>query len=664
MVIDRVGTNSTNSRARARDGTSSYSVCSDLALNIKPTPEGQVPKPVIPGRAKNPGTLQQTNRRMRRFFAPLRIAGRLVAIAFLALSIPAGGRCQDTPPTVYRNTAPDVRFVGSRACRECHAAIYQSYAATDMARSMSLPSDSDQLARTPSRIKVHDAKLNRYFETFREGSKMFQSEYELDAAGADVFRNTQQVAYVIGSGANGVGYIVRQGNYLVEAPLSYYSKSKSWALSPGYELGDYGFSRTVASGCIVCHSGLPQPAPAGYGRYHDPPFRELAIGCESCHGPGELHVEERTRGTSVAGGVDTAIVNPAKLSGWLADNICMNCHQAGDTRVLQPGKAYSDFRPGAALEDTVAIFALPLAASSPPASPLLEHFSLMRLSKCFTSSGGKMSCLTCHDPHLQPARETRAGYFRQRCLICHTEKSCTLPLAARNRSTPPDDCAGCHMPRRSLTQISHAVLTDHRIVRDKNEPYPEFAFHQTTPDLPGLVHVNAPPDSKDSLPRLTVLQAYGELITEHPELRDPYNRLLDGLAKTDPGNVTVLSALGSRSMSEGTARGKDAATEYLSRAVQLGSNSAMDYENLGSLLTQEGRTQEAIAVVESGIKLDPYDERLYKALAALYIALHRYSQALAIMKKDLELFPEDDFIRSLVKKAQDLPSSPAGSAPN
>jgi len=591
------------------------------------------------------------------------MTGLPLAVGFLTICAAVHGVCRDAPTVVYRNTSLNVGYVGSQVCGECHASIYETYRKTDMGRSMSLPDHPDELARIPSRVTIHDAKLNRYFETFRQDSDMFQSEYELAPNGTEVFRNTQKIAYTIGSGANGVGYIVRQGAYLVEAPLSYYTTPKSWALSPGYELGDYGFSRTVAAGCIVCHSGLPQPAPGEYGRYNDPPFRELAIACESCHGPGELHVRERTKAAPIAGTTDTSIVNPAKLSGWLADNICMNCHQAGDTRVLQPGKTYSDFRPGTALDGTVAIFALPLTRKSPPASPLLEHSSLMKLSKCFTSSGGRMSCLTCHDPHVQP-RVNAAAYYRQRCLTCHTEKSCPVPLRVRNRNSAAEDCAGCHMPRRSLTLISHAVLTDHRIVRDRSEPYPEAAFQQTTPGLSDLVHVNAAAGSKEPVPPLTLFRAYGELLEAHSEFREAYNHLLDQLERTDPDNPAVLSTLGSRSMSEGTREGKDAAMRYLSRAVQLGSNSVSDYQNLGSLLAEAGRTQEATTVVELGIKLDPYDERLYKALAVLDISAHRYPQALAAMKKDLELFPEDDFMRSLIEKAQENARPSTGSSSN
>ena len=43
--------------------------------------------------------------------------------------------------------------------------------------------------------------------------------------------------------------------------------------------------------------------------------------------------------SAISGDVDSSIVNPAKLSPWLALNICMYCHEQGDARVLIPVKA-------------------------------------------------------------------------------------------------------------------------------------------------------------------------------------------------------------------------------------------------------------------------------------------------------------------------------------
>jgi hypothetical protein len=80
----------------------------------------------------------------------------------------------------------------------------------------------------------------------------------------------------------------------------------------------------------------------------------LAIGCEACHGPGELHVKEMQTPREFSLGqneVDSSIVNPTKLPPQLADDICRYCHQSRDTVVLLPGKGYQDFRPGTPLEN-------------------------------------------------------------------------------------------------------------------------------------------------------------------------------------------------------------------------------------------------------------------------------------------------------------------------
>jgi hypothetical protein len=559
----------------------------------------------------------------------------------------------------YRNTAPSVAYLGSKRCAGCHKDIYDQYTQTDMGRSMSLPSHPSQLKKVGAPITIFNKTLNRYFQVFREGSDTYQSEYELDPDGKEVFKNVQKVEYVIGSGANGHSYVVRRGDYLFQAPLSYYSKPRGWDLSPGYELNDQGFSRPILPACIVCHSGQPQPISRRNNLYRDPPFRELAIGCENCHGPGQLHVEERAKEVRVSGGGDNSIVNPARLPAWLADNICMNCHQGGDTRVLQPGRDYLDFRPGTPLDNTVGIFRTPFKRESPPDSDLLEHYSSMTLSKCYRESGGRLSCLTCHSPHFQPSAQEAPAYFRNKCLTCHAEKSCTLPLPKRLSLNPPDDCGGCHMPKREVKLIAHSSLTNHRIITRQGQPYPEAAFRQTTPALPDLVHVNAVPGKDDAdIPPLTLLQVYGTLIDSNPTYRQRYLTLLDQLAKTEPNHILVLSALARKALLEGTSQGSSQALQHLSRAVDLGSTSTSDYKDLAELLARAGRLSEAIEVLKRGIALDPYSSVLYKSLALRYISVKKYPEALETMKQELQLFPEDSFMRNLIRQAERTAPAP------
>jgi hypothetical protein len=67
--------------------------------------------------------------------------------------------------------------------------------------------------------------------------------------------------WIIGTGENGFGALLRRDGYLFQAPLSYYSKAAHWDLSPGYQNGDLAFNRLIQPGCIYCHSGRPQPVP-------------------------------------------------------------------------------------------------------------------------------------------------------------------------------------------------------------------------------------------------------------------------------------------------------------------------------------------------------------------------------------------------------------------
>ena len=176
---------------------------------------------------------------------------------------------------------PTPHYVGSKACYGCHEQIYRSFTKTDMGRSMRPAADLDR-ASFPTEATVSVPGSNRTLRVVGDRTGWRQSESE-----PNVFVDEHQLDYAVGSGTNGVTFLVRRGNYLFEAPLSYYSKANKWDLSPGYEYGDYGFSRSAPEGCILCHSGRAEPVLDHPGAYRDPPFQELAIGCENCHGPGE-----------------------------------------------------------------------------------------------------------------------------------------------------------------------------------------------------------------------------------------------------------------------------------------------------------------------------------------------------------------------------------------
>jgi hypothetical protein len=591
-------------------------------------------------------------RKLRR--ATVYVAGTI----WLSLVVPPHCGSQTTQrqaqPGPFRNTAAGIRYVGSKVCGGCHPRIFASYTKTGMGRSVVAGSDQALIECLPVPFSLFDSAGGQFFEVVRKDGMLYQSQYAVDRDGKEVFRQTWPLAFVVGAGENGFGFIVHRDGHLFEAPLTYYTKSRTWGVSPGYELRNYAFTRPIVAACIGCHSGRPQPVPGRTGAYREPPFAELAVGCENCHGPGGLHVSERQARQARGGAFDSSIVNPKRLPGWLADNICMKCHQGGDVRVVQPGKQEQDFRPGTPLDIVEAIFKVPLQSDSPPQSVLVEHYFGMMLSKCFRASAGRLRCISCHNPHQQVSEQEAVAYYRMKCLGCHRPESCKLPVDERVKKSPGDDCASCHMPKRTVTSITHAALTDHSIAARAGEPYPEEAFSSHAVGDTGLLHLTAPPEvSPSGIPRITLLRAYLDLIRDgHKEFTSRKDQLLDTLARSAPTDPVVLAALGRRAAAQGTLEGTRECIGYFTRAIRAGSTLPEDCLLLAEAYSRTKRYAEAIQMLRRGLEKNRYFREFYESLAAQHMVLGNYRDALQVIGDGLILSPDDNTLLVLRKKVK------------
>src|SRR5438445_9414192 len=602
------------------------------------------------GRQSEVGSLHASRRRKPR----RRV--RLVAWLPIFISVFLSGvcACGQSPSNVTSTVQPKAmasEHVGSLACAGCHKQIYNKYSQTRMGRSMSRVTP-EILKAQPTSGSLEDKNTGLHFDVYARDGQLFQSEYQVDSNGNATSLATCGVEWSIGAAENGLGGLVRQGDYVFQAPLSFYSKAERWELSPGYELGNSGFNRPILPGCISCHSGRPNPMPEGNGHFANPPFSELAVGCENCHGPGLAHVLAHQVGFENDQGHDSSIVNPASLAPALADNICMSCHQTGDVRVLKPGKDYKDFRPGKPLEDTLSILMVPPKRESPPQQDLLEHYYSMTLSKCYRPGGDKRRWISCHDPHVEPTREEAPAYFKQKCLRCHNEKSCTLPLQVRERRQPADDCAGCHMQKRDVREISHSSITNHRILTHPDEPFPDIAFQPTTPLLPDLIHLNPAPGKKGIPPSaLVLLQAYGEPVEKHPEYLTRYYTVLDQLERTDPDDPLVQGAIGNRELHAGKYQ---KAVEHLQRAIKEGHAKTVLYTDLADALVKLDRSSQAVQFLKQAADRDPFNAELRKRLIVQLIQVKDHVNARAQMEDYVQRFPADSFMRQLLARVQSM----------
>lgn len=244
------------------------------------------------------------------------------------------------PVSPFLNTAEEVAYVGSRRCFECHQAEHETYQQTGHSRALAKV-DSDN--EPPDGLVDHLPSARRY-RISRADGKLWHQEWHVRPNGDTVELASNAVGYAIGSGRFARSYLIQWYGFLFESPVTWYATKNAWDMSPGYDRAQHqSFHRAVSQECIHCHSGQITSVQGSQYRFA---FRELAIGCERCHGPGSLHLERHARGGDEYDGIDRTIVNPHHLPRDLAEAVCQDCHLNADAVAPARGCSPQDFRPG------------------------------------------------------------------------------------------------------------------------------------------------------------------------------------------------------------------------------------------------------------------------------------------------------------------------------
>ncbi|HTU19975.1 MAG TPA: tetratricopeptide repeat protein [Gemmataceae bacterium] len=510
-----------------------------------------------------------------------------------------------TAATPYRNVRPDVRYVGDAACAECHPSHAESYHQHPMGRSLA------PVAQVAANQR-YDAGVHNPFETegfryqvVREGDRVFHQETVADAQGRVVADRRVEMDFVIGSGARAHSYLFQRDGFLFESPITWYAQKGTWDLSPGYRGRRFGFERGIVQECLFCHCDRADHVENTVNQYRQPIFQGLAIGCERCHGPGELHVERRHGGEPVAG-LDDTIVNPADLDVPSREAICQQCHLQGAVRVLRRGLDAFAFRPGLPLHLFWSVFVRPPEFAD---HLLVGQVEQMTASRCYqaSSTSKKLGCISCHDPHALPAPEQRIAHYRNSCLQCHQEQSCTLAADRRRRKVPDDSCIACHMPRLATVDIVHTAVTDHRIVRQAQEPARTLPTRVLRPGEIPLVYFHR--DWNDA---------------NDPEVQRDLGLALVDLAREASPVRRQLS---------------QTAEPILEAALQRWPNDAAAWEAQGRAQSVQERAVEALASCEQALALAPNRQTALADAAAYAQALGKRSAAITYCQRLLAIDP-------------------------
>jgi Flp pilus assembly protein TadD len=526
---------------------------------------------------------------------------------------------------------PGINWVGDTACARCHAEIAESYRRHPMGHSLApVVAATNTGAGDGSGRVLFQAQGFEYSIEQRDGH-VFHQETRRVPSGHVVARHEEEVQFAIGSGRQGVAYLIERDGFLFLSPMTWYPRKQRWDLSPGYEKENLHFYRPVQADCLFCHVNRVEPVAGPVNRYRPPIFRGHSIGCERCHGPGALHVKNPI----AVDGRDRTIVNPAALAPSLRDAVCEQCHLQGDRRVSRLDHRSQDFRPGSPFHEFWTVLE---ATATPEAHRFVGQVEQMHESQCFRASRRRLGCISCHDPHRLPAPEEKVGYYRRRCLECHADRGCSLPATVRLERSRDDDCIVCHMPPTTATEVLHTATTNHRIPRraeaadrpqtDTGEPRPErepvAIFHR---------------DLMDDRDRAAAERDIGVAVCRDGREGAAYAvpRLKAALAAR-PDDADAWEALG-------FALGLRDQGEEAKAAFQTALNMQPDREftlrGVAYLATRNGWREEAIAYWRRAIAISPMRPDYRAELAALHFLGRDWGAAVEECRETLRLNPAD-----------------------
>jgi DmsE family decaheme c-type cytochrome len=199
--------------------------------------------------------------------------------------------------------------------------------------------------------------------------------------------------------------------------------------------------------CVVCHDdketslkGTP------HGQAKNPRSPAAAHGCESCHGPGQAHVDDDAKGHILKFGQAT----PADIN-----QTCLACHNRGnhagwegsghERRNLSCATCHSVHSPKSTERQLVQATETQLCATC----HRLQVSKTERAVAHMPVREGKMSCSSCHNPHgsISNVKNLKTGSsVAELCTSCHTEMRGPVLF---EHAPVRENCATCHDPHGS-----------------------------------------------------------------------------------------------------------------------------------------------------------------------------------------------------------------------
>lgn len=346
---------------------------------------------------------------------------RILMLAFLLASMAFTVQADSTLPAAAKKLLSEPKaYVGSDVCKTCHLEHHDAWKKTLHSRML-----QDVSKNADAIVTIIDPAI------ILADLKKIEDKLKIPADQVYIPK-LNEILYTIGSQWK-QRYLIKKNGELYIAPIQYNLETGRWV---NYHEKDWD-QRPWLAKCGGCHAtGVDLEAKT---------FVDPGVTCEACHGPGSHHAALPR--TAVFEKRDT-IINPAKLTGGVAVQVCGSCHNRGKATQAKAGWPVG-YRPGKDLETYY--------RSNSYEGGDKKHFYTNEYSKGhhqqyidWRQSKHKeagVTCISCHSVHDLANNTVSRGQTAEKgdkhCLTCHQQTNTNGAHSVHSFG----NCIGCHMPK-------------------------------------------------------------------------------------------------------------------------------------------------------------------------------------------------------------------------
>ncbi|TWU29371.1 Tetratricopeptide repeat protein [Bythopirellula polymerisocia] len=391
-------------------------------------------------------------------------------------------------------------YVGQASCIRCHQDQQRSWQGSDHDRAMEVASEESVLG------DFNDSEFTRHGITTRFFRR--DGKYMVNTEGHDGEMHDFEIKYTFG--------VSPLQQYMVEFPdgrlqvltISWDTRKNEWfmvtppdvpheRILPGDPLHWTGMAQNWNTMCAECHStNLEKKFDLATNTYHTT-YTDIDVGCETCHGPGSMHVEmaeghslfwdrhhgyglEDLKGATASAQVETCAPCHSRRSP-----LHVNLHDGEtfldhyDPSLIEPGLYYPD---GQILDE------------------VYVYGSFLQ-SKMYSKG---VRCTDCHNPHT-----LKLKYEGNRlCAQCHQPGKYDTPNHHHHTDTAATQCVTCHMPTNTY------MVVDDRHDHSLRIPRPDLSDELGTPNACTQCHTR--PEETNAWAAQAIRYWYGDKRPDDP----------------------------------------------------------------------------------------------------------------------------------------------------